>query len=574
MDLSINTKFNHNINFKAARINMVSIADNHGDLLAMPQLMKAIQNNKRDIFSQSMEKSAVSLLAIAGDFFMNPLKRGFFTNPSFNNGDIQYNFLTKLIFTAKNASGSRKKFETLYTPGNHCFDGGDEWLYKKLNRAPMTTIMSNVDKEASPLFNKLIENNDNKNIVTQHIVEVADSKKPELINKVLFLGVTIPSMDYFVPGLMKGTKFIDNSSKNDASLRKTDLKETVKVIKHYVNKFKKENPNGAVVLLSHTGNRISMLFADKIPKINLILNGHDHKETEILRGNTLILSHGQGSKFFHSVKMFFNDKGIFQEIKCHKYETDKYDPIARKDKKLQEFLQANIGKDLIPIVTFKNSSGATEEMLLDDSIRYDNNILANYVTSAIKRPIREVYPDVAAVGIPGSTFRSGLKSNERRHTFNNLDLLKMFDGVSENFSQVMIGKITGQELADLVIENVKNNLKSKTRNVIIQWSDIQVDRTLIKKIKDGKSKAKYTDAIMIRNQKKRKFEPIILEKEYTVVLPDKYLKKESKNITVPAKIRNKFKDTNETFDSLFRKYLEMINYKVQITDKTREKRIL
>ena len=572
MNLTVDTKFNNN--FKAARINMVSIADNHGDLLALPQLIKAVQCNKRDIFSQSMEKSAVSILAIAGDFFMNPLKRGFITNPSLSNGDIQYNFLNKLIYSAKNASGTRKRFETLYTPGNHCFDGGDEWLYKKLKRAPMTTIMSNVDEEKSPLFNELMNNNENHNVVTQHVVEVPDSKKPELLNKVLFLGVTIPSMDYFVPGLMKGTKFIENSNRNDASLRKKDLKETIRTIKQYVNKFKKQNPNGAVVLLSHTGNRISMMFADKIPKINLILNGHDHKETEILRGNTLILSHGQGSKFFRNVKMFFNDKGIFQEIKCQKYETDRYDPIARKDKKLQEFLQANIGKDLVPIVTFKDSSGATEEMLLDDSIRYDNNILANYVTSAIKRPIREVYPDVSAVGIPGSTFRSGLKSNERRHTFNNLDLLKMFDGVSDSFSQVMIGKVTGQELFDLILENVKNNIKSKTRNVIIQWSDIQVNRSLIKDIKDGKSKAKYTDAIMIRNQNKRKFEPINMEKEYTIVLPDKYLKKESKNITVPAQIRHKFTDINETFDTLFRKYLEMIDYKVRITDKTREQRIL
>ena len=571
MNLTIDSN-RYNTNFRQARLNIVSIADNHGDLLALPQLMKAIQVNKRDIFSQSSEKSAFSLLAIAGDFFMNPLKKGFITNPDFNNGDVQYNFLTKLIYSVKRASGHKNKFETIYTPGNHCYDGGDEWLYKKLKRSPMTTVMSNVDLEASPYVTQLME--DNPNVVTQRVIEVPDGKKPEIINKVLFLGVTIPSMDYFIPGLMKGTKFIENSNRNDASLQKKDLKETVRTIKHMVNKFKKENPEGAVVVLSHLGNRLSMLLADKIPKINLILNGHDHKETEILRGNTLILSHGQGSKFFRSVKMFFNDKGIFQEIKCHKYETDRYDPIARKDKALQDFLHTNIGKDLIPIVTFKNSSGATEEMILDDTIRYGHNILANYVTSALKRPIREIYPDVAAVGVPGSTFRSGLKSNERRHTFNNLDLMKMFDGVNESYSQVKIGKVTGQELYELVLENVKNNLKSKTRNVIIQWSDIQINRTLIKDIQDGRSKAKYSDAILIRNQNKRKFEPINMEKEYTIVLPDKYLQKESKNIKVPAQIKGKFVDINETLDSLFRKYLEMIDYKVKITDKTREQRIL
>ena len=572
MSIKVNSTISNNISFKSARVNIVSIADNHGDLLAMPQLMKAIEVHKRDIFSQSAERGAHSILSIAGDFFINPLKKGFLTNPTFNNGDVQYNFLSKLMYLTKRASGSNNNFDTVYTPGNHCYDGGDEWLYKKLSRASMTTIMTNVDLKASPLVNRLME--DNENVVQQKIIEIPDNKKDGLVHKVLFLGVTIPSMDYYVPGLMKGTKFIGNSSKNDVYLQKSDLRGTIRTLKSRVTHFKEENPNGAVVLLSHTGNRISMMFADEIPEINLILNGHDHKETEIQRGNTLILSHGQNCKFFRSVKMFFNDKGKFQEIKTQKYETDKYDPVARKDRKMQDFLAITIGKDLVPIVTFKNSAGAVEEMVLDDSIRYTNNILANYVTSAIKRPIRENYPEISAVGIPGSTFRSGLKSNERRHTFNNLDLLKMFDGVNDSFSQVMIGKVTGQELFDLILENVRNNLKSKTRNVIIQWSDIQINKKLIKDIQEGRSDAKYSDAILIRNQNKRKFEPLDMEKEYSVVLPDKYLKKESASIQVPSRIRHKFTDIGETYDSLFRKYLEMIDYKVKITDKTREKRII
>lgn len=81
--------------FKSAQVNIVSTADNHGDILSMPQMMKAIQMNKKDLFEKSSEKSTLNLFAIAGDFFMNPSKRGFLTNPQFSNGDIQYNFLTK-----------------------------------------------------------------------------------------------------------------------------------------------------------------------------------------------------------------------------------------------------------------------------------------------------------------------------------------------------------------------------------------------------------------------------------------------------------------------------------------------
>ena len=569
MNLTVNNY--PSIQFKSSQVNIVSTADNHGDLLNMPQMMKAIQMNKKDLFEKSSEPSTANLFAIAGDFFMNPSKKGFLTNPNMSNGDIQYNFLTKMIYVAKSASGNNN-FETVYTPGNHCYDGGDEWLYKKLDRAPMTTILTNVNRNDSPFADKLLK--ENPNVVTEKVIEVPDNKNPNLINKILILGVTIPSMDYYNPGLLKGTKFYDNSTKNDAYLQAKDLVKTVNVVKKHVDNFKEENPNGAVVVMSHTGNKISNLLADKIPDINLILNGHDHKDFEVMHGNTMILSHGQGSLFLRGSALKFDDNGRLEEIRSRKIETAKYDPIARKDKKLQEFLTVTVKKDLIPIVTFKNNAGTPEEMVLDDSIRYSNSVLANYITSAIKRPLRDTYPEIDAVGIPSSIFRSGLKSNERRHTLNNLDLMKMFDGVSENLSQVRVGTVTGEELSDLIIENVTNNLKSRTRNVIIQWSDIQINRTLIKQIQEGKSDESLENAIKIRNKKTKKYEKIKPDKEYIIALPDKYLQKESGSIKVPSRIRDRFEETGETYDSLFRKYLEMIEYKVKITDKTREQRIL
>lgn len=234
----------------------------------------------------------------------------------------------------------------------------------------------------------------------------------------------------------------------------------------------------------------------------------------------------------------------------------------------------NVKQDLVPLVYFKDDSGQAEELVLDDSIRYSNNVLANYVTSAVKRAIRMDYPDIDAVGIPSTIFRNGLKSNERRSTFNNLDLMKMFDGVSENLSNVRVGKVTGEELHALVLENTLNNLKSKTRNAMIQWSDIQVNRTLVKDIKEGKSDLDYTDAIKIKNPQTREFEPIDFKKDYTILMSDKYLIKDTSNIKVPAQIRDKFEKVPYSYDSLFRKYLELIDYDVKITDKTKEDRIL
>ncbi len=477
-----------------------------------------------------------------------------------------------MLFTAKEAAGRKSNFIALYTPGNHCFDGGDEWLFNKLDRSQYTTVLTNVDRTHSPIADGLIRQGEK--FCTHKILEIPDSKDSQRINRVLVLGVTIPTMNYYNPGLLQKTRFYDNSKKNDALLEEKDLRKTIRVVKHNVSVFKQKYPDGAVVVMSHMGNKISGMLAENIPEIDVILNGHDHKEFEILKGKTFILSHGQGSKFMRSVQLKFDDNGKLSEVKSRKFETERFDKLARKDKHLQNFLNVNVKKDLVPLVYFKDNSGQAEELVLDDSIRYSNNVLANYITSAIKRSIRIDYPEIDVVGIPSTIFRNGLKSNEKRSTFNNLDLMKMFDGVSENLSTVRIGKISGEELYSLVLENTLNNLKSKTRNAMIQWSDIQVNRTLIKEIKEGKSDLNYTDAVKIRNFETNEFEPINFKKDYTILMSEKYLIKDTSNIKVPARIRDKFEQLPYSYDTLFRRYLELVNYDVKITDKTKEKRIL
>ena len=76
---------------------------------------------------------------------------------------------------------------------------------------------------------------------------------------------------------------------------------------------------------------------------------------------------------------------------------------------------------------------------------------------------------------------------------NNLDLMKIFDGVSEKLSNVKVGKVTGEELLFIVLENVKENIENKKRNTIIQWSDIQISRSNIEKIFLEKGKVEESD---------------------------------------------------------------------------------
>ena len=65
--------------------------------------------------------------------------------------------------------------------------------------------------------------------------------------------------------------------------------------------------------------------------------------------------------------------------------------------------------------------------------------------------------------------------------------------------------------------------------------------------------------------------PISLDKDYEILLPEKYLLKE--NIKSPKLIRNQFKSIEGTYDSFLRQYLDDVNYEVIITSKTKEERI-
>ena len=93
-------------------------------------------------------------------------------------------------------------------------------------------------------------------------------------------------------------------------------------------------------MLSHAGNKISKLLAKAAPNINLILNGHDHKDFETMVGSTLILSHGQASNFFRASHMLIEDDGSVS-IQTRKFETEKYEQIARKDQQLQTTVNIN-----------------------------------------------------------------------------------------------------------------------------------------------------------------------------------------------------------------------------------------
>lgn len=560
----------NNITFGKSQINIISMADNHGDILGLPQVIKTLQANSDEILDNGDSPSTQNILAISGDYFMNPGKKAMLTKPNKTFGDVQFSFLKKLIVDIRKYFGQRSNFHTIYTPGNHCYGGGDEWLYSKLESEQdirMDTIMSNIDMEKSPYLARLLKKSNN--LSTHKIYEVQDDKNPNLKNHVLFLGVNIPSYYYNPKELLPYTTFLDQTTKNDAAMDKRDLTQTIRELNRVISQYKEKYPKGAVILMSHMGNKLSNIIAENVPDINLILNGHDHKDFSTLIGSTQILSHGQNNKFLRSINLFFDDNGNLRLVKNTKYNTAPYIRQARNDNSLQYFVNRELKEDLKPLVKFDEESGLPEETVYDNSMRYKNNVLANYITSAIKGAALKRYPDLDVVGIPSTIIRSGLRSNINRTTFNNIDLINMFKGVDESVSGLRIAELTGDELLFLVAENVVNNLKSPTRNALILWSDIQINKRLF-----ARNNAKFDLAIKIRNPQTGKFEKINSKKKYKVLLTDKYLLKKGKNYRMPQILFPKFEKIEEDYETLFREYLKMNKNKVRFTEKTRELRII
>ena len=543
------TNFNYpQVGFKAAQVNIVAMSDNHGNVQNLPQLVGTIDKNKGDIFKKADEKSTLNMFAIAGDFFMNPHKKGYMTKPELSNGDIQANFLNKVVNTVKGIV--KNNFDTVYSLGNHCYDGGDEFVFNKLKDEPVKTLVTNVDLEKSQLVTGLMK--DYKNIVKSQVYEVQDDKNPNLKHDVMFVGVTIPSLK----GKLTKTELYDNCNKKDTQLTENDLQGTFAVLNKEVEAFKEKHPKGAVVLLSHMGAPISKMIQKNVPNINVILNGHDHTRDNAEQGGTIINSLGKDNEIVKSVNFRFNDDGDLEDVGYNMYITENSAP----DKEVKTFLDKNFEEDVKPLVKMHGAS----ELEYSDKIRYANTELTNFLTSTVAEEARKEIPDLDSVALQSSYVRGGIKEGST-----NLNLLKIFDGIDVESQNLNVGNVKGNQLVDIISKNVKSNLEAPTRNTLIQWSDFQVNRTMIEQISKGESKNSYADAVKCRNQQTGKFENIDLNKDYKIILSNKILSKKDFK-----EVKDNFKSINKNYDDFFRANIKGKNYEVNVDDKVKEQRVL
>lgn len=512
---------NHSISFKQANVNIMAFSDTHGDVKSTIPLYQNFRDNKQDIFKDANNSSTLNVMALVGDWFMNPSQDGYLSDKTKTSGDYQALFLSKFIEKIKEAV---PKLSVLYTPGNHCLDGGDKVFLKNIKDIEMDTVISNSHLEEATLIKELpIEQREK--IKEFKILEVKDDKDPTFKHKVLAIGILPINIDFLVKEDISGLGLFGTSSVKEADLREKDALVACEALKKIVDNFKKENPKGAVMLMSHSGEPISKAISRNIPEIDLVLNAHDHQDKISYVGHddgsiTKIVSLSQNAHKIEGVKIHFDDDGNI-DISSKRCYTD-FEKKAFSNP-LDIFYKKTFEKDLAPVFSLKDPLGRPKISV--DDIRYENNDLANFCTDSIFTQVNKEYPHITVLGIPSTAFREDMPTSDTRAIMN-MDIIDLMKGIAGDLSKIMIGQMSGKTLGSFIYENVVDNLASPSRNALNQFSGIVINKAAIQQavesgIKiDRKDPAEIYKYIKIRTGDGT-FEELNPEKDYEIALPKK-----------------------------------------------------
>lgn len=566
-------KKNNQVNFGKAQVNVFATSDNHGKFESLPDMLDTVSNHRSEVFPTNdildieRPESVKNIGVFNGDWFMDPAKGGYLTHPEKKAGDFQLKFLNKFVEQIKIPLSN---FEAFNSVGNHCLDGGDKFYLGLVARQNnnFTTVLSNANLDNSPAIVHLPPLEKSK-IQKARVLEIPDDKNSNLTHKALILGVTVVGVDFYNPGIVKGIDVIDRTQKKDSKIHSRDLHKTYDELNMVVQDFKKANPKGAVIIMSHTGEKISRFLAENVNDIDIIYNGHDHKDTQTVIDHsdgkqTHILSLGDDNKFFNATHLSFDDDGNFtvkyKNIKTEKYSESHNNAIGR-------LIRESFAQDQKPYFEIEGEDGD----LSQKNIRKDNNQLANLVTDGIMSSIRKYDPDVQVFGLASSAFRQDLNIGKKGN--NNLVLRNLLSGQTDDLSVVHVASVKGSDLVSMVVENIEDHKKDMERNTIVQWSGVQINKTgIIDTIEAGQAKQpeNLVPYINIKNQD-GEYEPINPEQTYKTAIPNYFFKRPK--LPTAQKLEGDFVSMNKTLDELFREHLKDNKLKVALPDSD-DKRII
>ncbi len=533
---SINTNINKFYSFGASVVNINAFSDTHGELMLANNAFEEMRSRKNDIFCRE-EKGSTNVLAICGDWFMDGGKTGFLTNPNKKNAEFQLDILNEFIRQVRKIAGNTT---AIFTSGNHEFDGGVELLDKILSKIDAEVLMTNLDISNSPAFAKSISKN---KIINEKVVEAEDDKNPDLKHKVLFLGVSPVNMGAYQENT-KGLKFIDNIIKPQRYVKKEDYEATTEECKKRINAFKSENPDGIVVLLSHTG----VGFADNLVKesaVDLVFDGHEHKDDIRYVNGVPIISLSQNFKKIVNAKIKISDSGKLDSIKINPFS-----PLENKSiGPLLKFFGGILSEDIKKRYSIRTDSNDIKMLDVKD-IRLGNNFLANFVTDSILEEIRKKDSSVDFFALNASAIRHPLKISDKVRN-SAFDVMNVLAGIKDEDGGILTTELSGLEVVYMVLDNYLFNKENPQRNPIIHYSGLITDRTgMLQDYMNGKTLRELAGYVIDASTNK----PVDPDKTYKIANVEKYFNK-SQNPIIKG-IKDKSVYTGNTVQALFKKHFE------------------
>ncbi|MCD7878677.1 MAG: metallophosphoesterase, partial [Candidatus Gastranaerophilales bacterium] len=402
--------------------------------------------------------------------------------------------------------------QSLFTPGNHEFDGGLKLLKKLLSSLNAKILVTNLDTENSPLFKDITDNN---HLVNQKIFTVEDNKNPAIKNKLLFLGISPVNMPAYQKSL-DGIKFIDNIQKTQKNVEKEDYRKTLDDCKRRIKEFKDTYPNGVVVLMAHTG----VGFADNLAKessVDLVFDGHEHKDTIRVVNGTPIIPLSMNFKKIVNAKIHFDDNGKLGKG----IEIKSFCPLDfKKQGPIHNLYNNLLGKDLDKKYSIKTPNPNINILDITD-IRKGNNYLANFVTDSVLEELNKTNPDIDFFALNSSAIRHPLPVS-KKPSVSNFEVMNVLAGICENDGKIMTTNINGQGLLYLILDNFIFNQDSPEKNPLIQYSGLKIDKTNLMKNLDKNKTEKELSKFVID---KKTNQPIDLNKNYKIANVEKYFNK-------------------------------------------------
>ena len=339
----------------------------------------------------------------------------------------------------------------------------------------------------------------------------------------LVLGMICPNMDYYCNGLINDLDILDRNRKKEVKLEEGDLTETYKQFNEEIAKFKEENPDSPVMLLNHAGQRVVQMLCNHCD-LDLVLNGHDHKdETSVFTSaatgkETLVCSLSENAKLMDAVNVHFDDDGKFSfDSKTLYVKLEEQDAIFKKQ------FDETFAEDTKGIVEITDPAGC--DRLKVDNIRFADNPLEKLVTDTIISHIKTKEPDTQLFMMNTSAFRSELQV-DKENPVTNMQLMDLMSGLIEKEAKIRVGNFPGETIAKMVDQNVRENNENKTRNVLMGWSGLQMDRGAIIRLQnEGNTDMKEVAKFIKIMDENGEYQPIDFSKTYKTAVTQKLFDK-------------------------------------------------